>query len=107
MGFLGFPSPPSGPPRGGRRASPALDAATTIPELADLLIGTVEPMPAEYHAGMLTEILQGWGMLPVGTRVVLPDGERVLLSQAGRRRVLHQQNRGKLPPDEPQPATGA
>lgn len=85
----------------------ALDVATTIPELADLLIGTVEPMPAEYHAGMLAEILQGWGMLPVGTRVVLPDGERVLLSQAGRRRVLHQQNRGKLPPDEPQPVTGA
>lgn len=89
----------------------ALDVATTIPDLADKLIGTVEPMPVEYHAGMLAEILQGWGMLPVGTQVVLPDGERVLLSQAGRRRVLHQQNRGELPPDDPQsapqPATGA
>ena len=55
-------------------------------------IRTVEPMPVEYHAGMLAEILQGWGMLPVGSRVVLPDGERVLLSQVGGRRVLHQQN---------------
>ena len=74
----------------------ALDVATTIPDLADKLIGTVEPMPVEYHAGMLAEILQGWGMLPVGTQVVLPDGERVLLSQAGRRRVLHQQHRGEV-----------
>jgi len=46
----------------------ALDVATTIPDLADKLIGTVEPMPVEYHAGMLAEILQGWGMLPVGTQ---------------------------------------